>query len=88
MLVKNTDDKTVSLPQLVTKVAYVTETLVPQVAYISGNSTMRVTYILPDWAWGEKTTDSIKEFTLKYSEGMQINLEISNIVLATRADNK
>ena len=88
MLVKNTDEKTVSLPHLVTKVAYVTETLVPQVAYISGNSTMRVTYILPDWAWSEKTTESIKEFTLKYSEGVEINLEISNIVLATRADNK
>ena len=84
----NTGDKTVLLPHLVAKVAFVTETLVPQVAYISGNTTMRVTYILPDWAWTEKSTEAIKEFTLKYDEGMVVDLEIKNLAVVTRADNK
>ena len=88
MIIKNTGNKTVMLPHLVAKVAFVTETLVPQVAYISGNTTMRVTYILPNWAWTEKSTEAIKEFTLKYSEGMEINLEINNLAVVTRADNK
>ena len=49
---------------------------------------MRVTYILPNWAWTEKSTEAIKEFTLKYSEGMEVNLEIKNLAVVTRADNK
>ena len=86
--VKNTDDKTALLPQMKAKIAYVTETLVPQVAYIDGNSTMRVTYILPTWGWTEKSVDSIMELAFVYSEGQEVNLEFDDFVLVTRADNK
>lgn len=86
--VKNTDEKTVLLPQLKAKIAYATETLVPQVAYIGGKSTMRVTYVLPKWTWTEKSIDSIMQLTLSYKEGQQINLEIDDFVVVTRADNK
>ncbi len=86
--VKNTDEKTVLLPQLKAKIAYATATLVPQVAYIGGKSTMRVTYVLPQWAWTEKSTESIKQINFWYKEGQQINLELDDFVLVTRADNK
>ena len=85
--IKNTDEKTVLLPQLTAKIAYATETIVPQVAYIGGKSTIRVTYMLPQWAWTEKA-ESIKQLTLSYKEGQQINLELDDILLVTRVDNK